>query len=452
MEKRSIKKAVLIVCMTLACCMAAAQADTLENLCIPNFFHNWCDENPTANVVHDGRDCVILPKGLASDVYDSSELSAAVYPWTRYYEVAVQMRPDTMLHVTGIAFGRTGYNLHLLTEYQGFTHLYDSATVSRMECHFNVYDSNLSLVATKAVRYTDISPTLYFPIMHEIPGAGINRPGYDALYEVFFDTVLDMTGPFYISETITVDDNPYYADTYSAMEFHNHYAQYLYQEPFRISNERVVYRDTLVTGHWLGHNTYDHYSMILFPIIRNDGDTCPQVCNIEVFRGNTTQFFMRWERGTNHYDWQVSYGPAGTAPDDGTMLTFNQPMSSLITVDPDSHYVAYVRARCRFARDEWGPWSDPVDIHLNANDIETADSGVPVTLSPNPATASVTVACGEPMLGVELLDLDGRILLEQQPSGTYNTTLDTSTIPTGTYLLLIHTPQGTAVKKLVVRR
>ena len=192
--------------------------------------------------------------------------------------------------------------------------------------------------------------------------------------------------------------------------------------------------------------------MILFPIIRNDGDTCPQVCNIEVFRGNTTQFFMRWGRGTNHLDWQVSYGPAGTAPEDGTMLTFNQPMTSLITVDPDSQYVAYVRARCRFDRDEWGPWSDPVDIHLNANDIETVDSGVPVTLSPNPATASITVACGEPMQSVELLDLDGRILLEQQPSGSSTTTLDTSTIPTGTYLLRIHTPQGTAVKKLVVRK
>ena len=452
MEKRSIKKAVLATCMTLACCMAAAQADTLENLCIPNFFHNWCDENPTTTAVHDGLECILLQRGVASEVYEADFTTTPyIMRGVRRYEVAVQMRPDTMLHVTGIAFGRTGFRL---LEYNATDlPLYDSATVSNMECHFNVYDSNLSLVATKAVRYTDIYPALYFPLIHEAWGSASFYVGYDALYEVFFDTVLDMTGPFYISETITLDDNtPCYADIYSYMEFHLTTPNPMMTGPFRLPDSVCFYRDTLVTGRWTEKTTVSHFSPIIFPIIRNDGDTCPQVRNVEWYKGNSTQFFMRWERGTNHYDWQVSYGPAGTAPDDGTMLTFNQPMSSLITVDPDSHYVAYVRARCRFDRDEWGPWSAPVDIHLNANDIETADSGVPVTLSPNPATASVTVACGEPMQSVELLDLDGRILLEQQPSGSSTTTLDTSTIPTGTYLLRIHTPQGTAVKKLVVRR
>ena len=154
--------------------------------------------------------------------------------------------------------------------------------------------------------------------------------------------------------------------------------------------------------------------------------------------------FLRWQRGNNHLGWQLAYGPTGTAPENCTTLDFSSPISTILNLSPDTQYVAYLRARCRFARDEWGPWSDPVTLNTTEGIDETQLAGM-ITLSPNPATQTVMVESPLPMTLLEAYDEKGALM-----TSTATPTLDVSRWPTGVYLLRIYTPQGVAVKKLLV--
>ena len=196
---------------------------------------------------------------------------------------------------------------------------------------------------------------------------------------------------------------------------------------------------------WIDNEEHKYHHTLIYPIIRCEGDTCPQVRDVQYFKGSSSQFFLRWPRGVNHYDWQVSYGPAGMNPDDGTMLTFSQPQTSLITVDPDSHYVAYVRARCRFARDEWGPWSDSVSIWLNnpAEGILDATANT-LTVTPNPTDGTVVI----PVEGVKevwCVASDGR----RTQLSVKNGQVSLKGYPAGLYVLEIQTDEGLYTAKVV---
>ena len=136
--------------------------------------------------------------------------------------------------------------------------------------------------------------------------------------------------------------------------------------------------------------------------------------------------------------------------EDGTLVDCAAHQSPIITVDPDSQYVAYVRARCRFARDVWGDWSDPVSIWLNdpGDGIGTAAEPA-VTLTPNPAGDHVAIAAEGGVTLVEAYAENGACTYRvESPAAT----IDVSRWTPGTYILRIHTPQGVATRKLVVAR
>ena len=73
-----------------------------------------------------------------------------------------------------------------------------------------------------------------------------------------------------------------------------------------------------------------------------------------------------------------------------------------------------------------------------------------VSLGPNPATERVDVVSSLGMSSIEVYDDGGRKVHEQQTSG-YKATLDVRGWASGTYLLRVTTPMGTATKKLLVR-
>ena len=267
------------------------------------------------------------------------------------------------------------------------------------------------------------------------------------IWEVYFDNEIDMTDSLYISVfqcdsiiSFELESGPAgWAECHNPP--HTHFV-------FPTTNYRTI--DSLTSDDDLWNFGEYHGVPLVVPIIRRDCDTCPQVRNIEVFKGSPTQFFMRWDAGTNHLGWQVSYGPAGTAPEDGTLVDCASHQSPIITVDPDSQYVAYVRARCRFARDVWGDWSNPVSIWLNdpGDGISTA-AEPSVTLTPNPAGDRVAVAAEGGVTLVEAFAENGACAYRvESPAAT----IDVSRWTPGTYLLRIHTPQGIATRKLTVVR
>ena len=73
-----------------------------------------------------------------------------------------------------------------------------------------------------------------------------------------------------------------------------------------------------------------------------------------------------------------------------------------------------------------------------------------VSVSPNPATGSAEVLSSFGMSRVEVFNAAGRKVMDLKAEGL-KATLDVSKLPSGAYLLRIHTPQGMTTKKLVVR-
>ena len=68
------------------------------------------------------------------------------------------------------------------------------------------------------------------------------------------------------------------------------------------------------------------------------------------------------------------------------------------------------------------------------------------TIVPNPAVNMDTVRSVEPLLGVEVVDNGGRLVLRQSTR-----TIDVSPLPASAYTVRITTPSGVYPKPLVVR-
>ena len=69
---------------------------------------------------------------------------------------------------------------------------------------------------------------------------------------------------------------------------------------------------------------------------------------------------------------------------------------------------------------------------------------------PNPAHGQVSVISSYRLSRVEVYDLQGRALLSHDDEGL-STVLDISSLPSGQYIMVIHTPAGLATKKLTVQ-
>lgn len=97
-----------------------------------------------------------------------------------------------------------------------------------------------------------------------------------------------------------------------------------------------------------------------------------------------------------------------------------------------------------------GLWASPlVDSTVGVDELISESS---VSLFPNPATSEVTIALPKSLNAeVRIFDLSGKLLVYQADvaiSGRH--TIDVSSLATGTYFVRINTPDGSAVKKLLI--
>jgi hypothetical protein len=220
-----------------------------------------------------------------------------------------------------------------------------------------------------------------------------------------------------------------------------------------------------VQGQWINRYMIDFYMIV--PIIETYDTlwdyelvTCPQVewFNVTGTRGDTTT--LRWQSADDlHAEWQISYGPKGIDPDNGTLVDCRAAswryIDSLHTRDSMS---AWVRTVCR---DEgylrYSDWSH--EVSWGGQDSSALWTEQPqgnirleglVRLTPNPATDEVTIASAYRLTGVEVYSMDGR-LRYQAPAQGLTCRFAVQGWTRGTYLVLVQTAAGTSTKKLVVR-
>ena len=139
-----------------------------------------------------------------------------------------------------------------------------------------------------------------------------------------------------------------------------------------------------------------------------------------------------------------------------TTFTFTQLSDSV-------RYNVMLRKQCHYATSNYdttvyGPWLSTIAF----GGIDTTGGGtegivvpekVPFSIVPNPAQGSVQVVLPKSATGgqLSLCDLTGRELMVRTVVRT-EMELDISTLPTGTYLVKLTTPQGVSTKRLVVAR
>ena len=203
--------------------------------------------------------------------------------------------------------------------------------------------------------------------------------------------------------------------------------------------------------------------LMVFPIIEVDTSyayVCPQVSNLHVESvatiGDTTNCaILLWNSiGASDTTYELCYGLAGSAPEQCTTLFSQYPAKSICGLDSCTHYVVYVRAKChRGSIEFYSPWSDAVDIYICDKPDETAVGDILdrfTYIMPNPATAAVTVASSYSITRIEAYDLGGGKMLDMKAAGL-SAKFSVDSWPSGTYVVVIHTPNGTATKKLVVK-
>ena len=158
-----------------------------------------------------------------------------------------------------------------------------------------------------------------------------------------------------------------------------------------------------------------------------------------------------WEAQRNQR-WEVSVTVPGVDPEDGRRMTVTSPFVDLYGLWADSTYSVYVRGWCSIPLFEgWSDWSAPLSVAgtLSVPEVDGAEAGFELT--PNPASGTVTVGQSVAAQGtVTVLDLQGRQLLSVPISGT-SATVDISTLPPATYIVLLATDHGTASRKLTVQ-
>lgn len=220
------------------------------------------------------------------------------------------------------------------------------------------------------------------------------------------------------------------------------------------------YGDT-IDREW--HWRYNREFMLQFPIVAIDSSyiippyECPPVESPRVADQSNGQVILLWDTHPDHNSWQISYGPQGTEPDDGTIVNCPIQVGQINGLDTCTHYTAYVRAVCNHDSICYSQWSEPLDIYIcdttsggGGDNSVTSALNMLTNIIPNPASTFATVYSSFQLTALEAYDLRGNKMLDTKASGA-SATINIADWPSGMYIVIVHTPAGNVAKKLVVK-
>ncbi len=325
-------------------------------------------------------------------------------------------------------------------------------------------------------------------------------PEYCSVYEAYFDSAITVHDSFYVSATeFNCHNNArvmaglvgIHAQSFvkpdpvtgANVAFHpeffpkpNHFRRKLHTMPPAGGDPLFYATDTAWHTYdiQVRHLTWPQldtvyrwpYFMYIFPIVdtSSNGGLAQNECSapegltlVDIDSGSV---ILSWQGGGADL-WELSIGTVGSTPETGTVTTCNNELATVGGLDTAQWYAARVRSVCNFGDSSYySDWSDSVMFYVpgdttgngggdNPNRIETTADRY-TYLMPNPASETVTVASSFRIGDVEVYTLDGRRILASRVDGI-STTLDISSLPTGTYIVRVSTNNGTAYKKLVVK-
>ena len=175
---------------------------------------------------------------------------------------------------------------------------------------------------------------------------------------------------------------------------------------------------------------------------------CDAVRDVRLADSTDTTLTVMWTGGNNVW-WKVQYMEVnGTTVQ---AVSTAVPMVTLRGLRERTNYMVRVRGMCEWDT-EYGEWSGWLDVFTGArHDDPVSISNLErfTQLVPNPARGEVTVLSSYRLRRVVVYDLSGHAVLEQEAEGLA-ATIGLGALSKGVYVVAIHTPAGTATKRLVV--
>ena len=203
---------------------------------------------------------------------------------------------------------------------------------------------------------------------------------------------------------------------------------------------------------------------IEFPIIEIDSSfydgppqyVCPQVQNFRIAQAAEGTVVFLWDTHGDHQRWQMSYGPAGTEPEDGTIVNCPMQVGQIMGLDTCTDYVAYIRAVCNHDSIVYSEWSAPLAFNIcdtSGGGTAAIEGGLGqyIQLFPSPATDQVQLMSSFELRSIEVYDLQGRTLLNIPCEG-HTAAFDVAGWPKGMYVAIVRTSAGNFTKKLIIKQ
>ena len=203
--------------------------------------------------------------------------------------------------------------------------------------------------------------------------------------------------------------------------------------------------------------------LIEFPIIEIDSSfydgppqyVCPQVQNFRIAQAAEGTVVFLWDTHGDHQRWQMSYGPAGTGPEDGTIVNCPIQVGQIMGLDTCTDYVAYIRAVCNHDSIVYSEWSAPLAFNIcdtTGGGTAAIEGGMGqyIQLFPSPATDQVQLMSSFELRSIEVYDLQGRTLLNIPCEG-HTAAFDVAGWPKGMYVAIVRTSAGNFAKKIMVK-
>ena len=314
----------------------------------------------------------------------------------------------------------------------------------------------------------------FVPVLHEEDT--IIAP----LYEVMFDTAVLLDKPTFMLACTHNNNGAVWTDTcsdtiYSEPKLCFEHYPTVYSNCQKIPVGDGYHSDWIkYESHpWYNLNSnimdyHDNYCEInIFPILDTlFGTPCAAVTGLDTAGVDSVWATLMWSADARQHDWEVWYRPTGDTVDGGAVVTVAVPTVTLTGLVPGTEYSVAVRGRCDI--DNYSPWSDtllfttPRDTTqvIDTTNVDTTTTqGISrvgnldlyTRIMPNPAGEVVNVLSSYRLESVAVYDLAGRLIMVQDAEGI-SAMVNVSALAQGTYIMAIHTLQGVATKRLVVRR
>ena len=202
---------------------------------------------------------------------------------------------------------------------------------------------------------------------------------------------------------------------------------------------------------------------MIYPIIEVDttvppASACDSIANVQVTVAGTSAT-VTWDDFPNYSRVLLRYGRINEPQsqwreEDVTGST----LYTLTGLQPVSYYKVTLMAECDTCKKET-PWSAPVTFYVGTDTSGGGTEGVEgatllsrlTFLAPNPAQEEVTVTSSFSLRAIDLWTVDGVMVYHGERSG-HDATVDVSWLRAGTYIVAIHTHNGTTHKRLVIAR